>query len=96
MPPPKRIKVVNIRDVRAWTPRHVYIGRGSKWGNPYRIGPDGTREDVLRQYREFLIRSPGLLQEVPALRGKILVCYCAPKGCHGDILKLFAERKEES
>ena len=32
----------------------VYIGRGSKWGNPYRIGEDGTREEVIEKYRLYL------------------------------------------
>lgn len=30
------------------TPNNVYIGRGSKWGNPFRIGPHGNRDDVVR------------------------------------------------
>ena len=82
----------------------VYVGRGSKWGNPFVIGKDGTRDEVIKMYvgiqiphlvDEF-VRSTGitlpregwsLAQEALAeLRGKDLVCYCAPKSCHADIL----------
>ena len=28
----------------------VFIGRGSKYGNPFVIGPDGTREEVIRKF----------------------------------------------
>lgn len=64
----------------------VYIGRGSKWGNPFRIGEDGTRAQVIAKYREYLMASPELLAAIPELAGKILGCWCAPKPCHGDVL----------
>lgn len=64
----------------------VYIGRGSKWGNPFIIGEHGTRSEVIEMYREYLY-SRGLLHSVKEeLRGKDLVCYCSPNKCHGDIL----------
>jgi len=64
----------------------IYIGRGSKWGNPFRIGKDGTREEVIEKYREWLSGQWELLDEVHTLRGKTLGCYCKPLDCHGDIL----------
>ena len=64
----------------------VYIGRGSKWGNPFRIGEDGTREDVIEQYREWIQTQSNLLNSLEELRGKTLGCFCKPKACHGDIL----------
>ncbi len=63
----------------------VYIGRGSKWGNPFVIGRDGTREEVVAKYRDWIIHSD-LALDVIELKGKDLVCYCAPKSCHGDVL----------
>lgn len=69
----------------------VYIGRGSIWGNPYVIGKDGTRAEVLAQYRTYLESSPDLLSQVYNLRGKTLGCYCAPLSCHGDILAEYAD-----
>ena len=69
----------------------VYIGRPSKWGNPYSIGKDGIREEVIQKYRDYLERSPRLLEDCrQELRGKVLGCWCAPKACHGDILAELA------
>jgi hypothetical protein len=70
----------------------VYIGRPNKWGNPFVIGKDGTREDVIRKYREFLLGNDALLESLPELFGKIVACWCAPQGCHGDILVEFADK----
>lgn len=65
----------------------VYIGRPTKWGNPYTIGKDGTREEVIIKYAEYLERHPELLDAAKKeLKGKILGCWCAPNPCHGDIL----------
>ena len=43
-------------------PYDVYIGRPSKWGNPFRIGPDGNREEVIRKYRDWIGKQPELLK----------------------------------
>ncbi len=64
----------------------VYIGRGSKWGNPFRIGDHGDREDVIEQYRKWIQTRPDLLDSLEELRGKRLGCFCKPKACHGDVL----------
>lgn len=64
----------------------VYIGRGSKWGNPFVIGKDGSREEVVEKYREYLLSKPELLSDLGELRGKVLGCWCHPKLCHGDVL----------
>ena len=68
-------------------PNCVYIGRPSKWGNPFAIGKDGTREEVIEKYRQYLLERPELLEQAKKeLAGKNLVCFCAPKACHGNIL----------
>lgn len=60
----------------------VYCGRGSPWGNPFKIGVHGTRDEVCDRFeREILPK----LDTLP-LRGKDLVCFCAPKRCHCDAL----------
>ena len=65
----------------------VYIGRPSKFGNPFEIGKDGTREEVVLKYEQYILSNPELLEDaILELRGKDLVCFCAPKSCHGDIL----------
>lgn len=64
----------------------VYIGRPSKWGNPFSIGKDGTREGVIDKYRDFMRNNKELMDSLHELKGKVLGCWCAPKACHGDVL----------
>lgn len=69
----------------------VYIGRPSKWGNPFRLTSEDARAAVLEQYREWLMGRPELLRSLPELRGKVLGCWCAPRVCHGDVLAELAD-----
>lgn len=79
-------RVLNIRKVGVVS-GPVFIGRPSEWGNPFVIGPDGSREEVIQKYREWLLGNPELVARVKRLlRGKDLLCYCSPKACHGDVL----------
>jgi hypothetical protein len=64
----------------------VYIGRPSKWGNPFVIGRDGSREEVIAKYDAWLLEQPELVTALPQLAGKTLGCWCAPQACHGDVL----------
>jgi hypothetical protein len=65
----------------------VYIGRPSKWGNPFVIGKDGDRDEVIAKYRQWLMARPEMVEAARReLAGKDLVCFCAPKACHGDVL----------
>lgn len=74
----------------------VYIGRGSKWGNPFVIGVDGTREEVVSKYKDWILQQPELLNDLEELKGKTLGCFCKPKNCHGDILiELLNEKNEK-
>ena len=68
----------------------VYIGRGSKWGNPFRIGPDGDRAAVIAKYELWLADQHQLLRALDEFRGCDLVCFCAPRPCHGDLLLRLA------
>lgn len=83
---------------------NVYIGRAgvvfinkqrypkhpSKFANPFKIGKDGTREDVIDKYKEYIINKINSneisTQELLSLKGKQLGCWCHPEMCHGDIL----------
>jgi len=68
-------------------PYDVYIGRPSKWGNPFLIGIDGTREEVVKQYNDWIMTQYELVKDAKVeLKGKILGCWCSPLACHGDIL----------
>jgi hypothetical protein len=78
----------------------VYIGRampryqlaGSRWGNQFRVGPDGTLSEVLAKHRAELLARPDLMAALPELRGRDLVCWCSPRPCHGDALLELANR----
>jgi len=70
----------------------IYIGRPSIWGNPFKIGIDGTREQVIEKYRDYIFHNPYLMRRLYELRGKRLGCYCKPLACHGDVLVELIER----
>lgn len=75
----------------------VYVGRPTKWGNPFVIGEDGTREEVLEKYMRWLGGRPDLIRDVrEELQGKDLVCWCAPEPCHADVLLAIANPGPES
>lgn len=65
----------------------VYIGRPSKWGNPFVLGRDGTRQEVVSKFESWVRTQPELMKAIKEeLKGKNLICYCAPNTCHGDVL----------
>ena len=71
-------------DRRTWVPTN-------RFHNPYRVGRDGTRAEVIARYERdvpaALERDPHYLDE---LRGKHLLCCCAPLSCHADVLLRLA------
>ena len=86
----KETRVVNVSN----EDYDVYIGRGSQYGNPFKIGPDGNRNEVIKKYEMWLRNSSDLLYYLYNLQGKRLGCHCKPKACHGDILvKMLKEKK---
>jgi hypothetical protein len=72
----------------------IYVGRPSKWGNPYKIGKDGSRTEVIELYRHYLAMAnlKHCTLDLYELEGKDLVCWCAPLPCHADILLELANR----
>ena len=68
----------------------VYIGRPSKWGNPFPIDRFHTREQVIADFSVWIKKQPRLMAALPELRGKILGCWCSPMACHGDVLAALA------
>ncbi len=81
-------------DEAALAPDSVFVGRPSKWGNPFKIGPDGTRDEVIAKYRDYLLDRPDLIAQRNELRGKNLICFCAPLACHADVLLKLANAPE--
>ena len=94
-------KVVNIKTDNY----DVYIGRGSKFGNPYSHLPlrytkaqvqVKTRDESIERYREYFYKQieedPEFLDDILRLKNKTLGCHCAPFSCHGEIIKQFLDK----
>lgn len=84
------MRVVNIKQEKC----EVYIGRGSIFGNKFKIGRDGSREEVIEKYKVWLwekVREDRkFLSEVLKLKDRdSLGCFCSPLKCHGDVLISF-------
>lgn len=69
----------------------IYIGRPSKWGNPFKLARDADRAEILARYRAWLLTQPHLLATLHELKGKVLGCWCKPELCHGDVLAELAD-----
>ena len=85
------MRVVNLRS----SSFDVYIGRAGhgqsgEWGNPFTIGKDGSRVEVIAKYKTWLWQriknEPELRAKLRALDGKTLGCFCKPAPCHGDVI----------
>jgi hypothetical protein len=84
--------VLNVRDKASWPTGGyvVYVGRPTVWGNPFVIGRDGTRAEVIAAYEAWLVET-GLIEAAKReLRGHDLACHCAPLPCHADVLLRIA------
>lgn len=74
-------------------PGSIFIGRPSKYGNPFMMGRDGDRDDVVNKHMFWLVEGKGrrLLKDIQRdLGGHDLVCFCAPLACHGNFLLSLA------
>jgi Domain of unknown function (DUF4326) len=95
--------VLNIKKLKRVPPSAVYIGRAnpffrvakSKWHNQFEIPRDGDRATVNALYEEWLRTQDDLVDALDELRGKNLVCWCAPLACHGDLLLRLANGTAE-
>ncbi|MBZ7216422.1 MULTISPECIES: DUF4326 domain-containing protein [Klebsiella] len=78
----------------------TYIGRGTLWGNPYAIGHDGDRDEVIRKFkydfeRGFLKGGSDFKDKLKTLRGHTLGCHCKPYACHGDVLAHYLNKMDD-
>lgn len=91
-------RVVHIREVPSgWkeNPDYVYIGRPGKgldgyFGNPVRLKKGEPRGSTIEKYRAYFYAriedDEDFRQRVLALKDKVLVCFCKPNPCHGDVI----------
>ena len=88
-------RVLNAKQVgKTASATRVYVGRPSKWGNPFVLGRDGSRDEVIRKFRVWIVTQPALMSALHELRGKDLIS-CAPESCHADVLAELANPKRE-
>ena len=89
MTKPHRIKVKRQKGWRL-PEDAVFVGRPTKWGNPYRLGKEAdSREEVVAMYRAMLASLPPaeLSALLTPLKGRNLACWCPEDGpCHADVL----------
>lgn len=97
-----RTTVVNIRDRQSGD---VFIGRAGKgengtFGNPFRLQSEEVRGATIERYRDWFLKrvdeDADFRRSVLGLRGKRLVCFCAPKSCHGDVIAAWLNNREEA
>jgi hypothetical protein len=84
--------VVNIKTTKRYD---EYIGRGTIYGNPYIIGKDGTREEVIKKYSDYFykkLRNDWFRNKVLSLKNKSLGCWCKPLKCHGDVIVEYVNK----
>ena len=81
-------------DVRETKDYDIRIHRPYRFGNPFKIGKDGTRKEVIEKFRAWFQKQPPHMRDVGNLKGQILGCMCRPgpkKPCHGEVLLELAE-----
>jgi hypothetical protein len=84
-------RILNARVVGRSAPGAVYVGRPSPFGNPFEIGRDGTRDEVIEKHIEWLRERPFTVERIRReLAGKDLICWCAPARCHAEVLRDLA------
>jgi len=71
-----------------WNPK---VPQHSIWYNPF---SQGSREENIAKFKEYLLTSEYLMAQLPTLKGKVLACWCAPKDCHCDVLAELANKVE--
>jgi hypothetical protein len=84
-------RILNARQVGRSRPGAVYVGRPSPFGNPFEIGRDGTRDEVIAKHIEWLRERPEMVERARReLAGQDLICWCAPARCHAEVLRDLA------
>ena len=99
------VKVVNINKTKKYSKKpfrvkdelYIYCGRPKSLSNPYEIGKDGDRDEVIEKFKELADEEPSILnKEIKRLirfvrqtkpRVVVLGCHCKPLRCHCDVIK---------
>ena len=95
-----KTKVVNIKGFGDCLPKNlIKVCRPSIYGNPFQIGNDGTRQEVIEKFKRYFYNrienDQHFKLEVDKLKGHLLGCVCKPLPCHGDIYVEYLEKNLE-
>lgn len=80
----------------------IYIGRKGKgqdgyFGNPFRAKDESQREEVIALYRKYFYKriaeDDEFYNRIVALSGSVLLCFCAPKKCHGNVIANYLNQE---
>ncbi|WP_207269041.1 DUF4326 domain-containing protein [Pseudomonas sp. GW531-R1] len=94
------LKITKVSNKDLGDSYDVYIGRGTLWGNPYQMGKEGTRDEVIAKFaydfeRRFLKLPEQFDMNIEKLRGKTLGCHCKPAACHGDVIANYLNSQDD-
>ena len=94
------LKITKVSNKDMGESYDVYIGRGTLWGNPYQMGKEGTRDEVISKFaydfdRRFLKLPEKFDENIEKLRGKTLGCHCKPAACHGDVIANYLNSQDD-
>lgn len=94
------IIVINKRAAPPEGAHVVYVGRPTALGNPFAVGIDGTRDEVVEDYAGWLqdkLDDPDPNEQQQMFAELIIAarthdvlalqCWCAPQACHADVLR---------
>lgn len=69
-------------------------------GNPFRLAEGEARGATIEQYRAYFYEriehDAEFRRTVCGLLGRTLVCWCAPRPCHGDVIAAWLEAHREA
>ncbi|WLG46738.1 DUF4326 domain-containing protein [Pseudomonas sp. FP1740] len=94
------LKITKVSNKDLGDSYDIYIGRGTLWGNPYQMGKEGARDEVIAKFaydfeRRFLKLPEKFDENIEKLRGKTLGCHCKPAPCHGDIIANYLNSQDD-
>ena len=89
-------RVLNKRNGAQESATAVYVGRPTKYGNPFIVGVHGEQGECVQQFEKWIETQPQLIADVKKeLKGKDLICWCHPRRCHADVLLKYANSPED-
>ena len=85
--------VINVKEKVDF---EIFGGRGGLFGNPFRIGKDGDRKQVIEKFKIYfwnrINEDEDFRKECVVLKDKVVGCYCKPLDCHLDVIVSWLDK----